>query len=194
MTSELEAILKNLPAMSFEKLERTMGRLTSLGVELPEGPARRPGVTCPIMQLPVVTPCKLSKCPYYIENEWSRNCLLEYMEGQDSDTLAVEEIAYLYQVTPAKVEKSINFGMKKLREKSVETVGFGGDFKRKAAPKVSANTSEDDDFDITHSTLSPTFMGSTNKALDAIVSPGKVFKNPAIRLLGVLDSIIDELE
>ncbi len=168
-------------------------RLDALGVEMPDGPARRPGVTCPVTQLPLVTACNLSDCPYSIDNEWHRNCLMDYMVTQDGESLAVEEIAFLYQETPEKVQKIIETGMASLRKNSIESMGFEGDFHRESPPDVQANLGEDDEFEVTSSTLSPGFMKKTNEALEAAVESEIVYRHPAIRLLGILSSIIDEL-
>ncbi len=193
VTSELRSILDSLPKFGAEELELAVERLEALDVEIPTGPARRPGITCPVMQLPLVTTCNLSSCPYSIDNEWHRNCLLDYMDSQGSETLAIEEIAFLYQETPKKVQKAIETGMALLRENSMETLGFAGDFHKEQPSEVKANLGEDDEFEITHSTLSPGFMGKTNEVLEATIESDLVYRHPAIRLLGILDSIIDEL-
>jgi len=193
LATELRRILDALPKLGKEELELAMERLEALGVELPEGPDRRPGITCPVTQLPLVTACNLSKCPYRINSEWHRNCLLEYMSAQDSESLAVEEIAFLYQETPSKVQKTIENGMLALRKNSMESMGFEGDFHREKPPEVKANLGEDDEFDVTYSTLSPGYMGKTNEVLEAIVESELVYRHPAIRILGILDSIIGEL-
>jgi hypothetical protein len=190
---DLSRILDSLPKLGEEELEMAQERLESLGVELPDGPARRPGITCPVTQLPLVTSCNLSRCPYSIKNEWHRNCLLDYMATQDGESLAVEEIAFLYQETPEKVQKTIETGMASLRKTSMESMGFEGDFHREQPPEVKANLGEDDEFEVTHLTLSPGFMKKTNEALESAVESELVYKHPAIRLLGILDSIIDEL-
>jgi len=193
VTSELRSILDSLSKLDTEELEMAQERLESLGVEIPTGPPRRPGVMCPVMQLPLVTNCNLSSCPYSIENEWHRNCLLDYMDSQGSESLAIEEIAFLYQETPRKIKKVIEAGMGKLRENSMETMGFEGDFHKEQLPEVKANLGEEDKFEITYSTLSPRFLGKTNEVLDAAIEADLVYGHPAIRLLGILDSIIDEL-
>jgi len=193
VVSELECILDSLVELSTEELEQAVERLETLGVETPSGPIRRPGVTCPIMQLPLVTTCNLSKCPYSIDNEWYRNCLLDYMDTQNSESLAVEEIAFLYQETPDQVQKAIEKGMVRLRENSMETLGFVGDFHREQPSEVRANLGEDDEFEITRLTLSPPFMAKTNEVLEIAAESALVYQHPAIRLLGILDSIIDEL-
>lgn len=191
--SELERILDSLPKLGEEELEMALERIEALGVELPDGPVRRPGITCPVTQLPIVTSCKLSNCPYSIDNEWHRNCLLDYMAAQNGESLAVEEIAFLYQETPSKVQKIIETGMDSLRKSSMESMGFEGDFHREQPPEVKANLGEDDEFEVTYSTLSPGFMKKTNEVLEAAVESELVYRHQAIRLLGILDSIIDEL-
>ena len=193
VVSELSKILDNLPKLNEAALKKALKRLEKLGVKMPEGPVRRPGITCPITQLPIVTACNLSGCPYRLDNEWHRNCLMDYMAAQDGESLAVEEIASLYQETPAKVQKIIDTGMAKLRKNSMESMGFEGDFHREQPPEVKANLGEDDEFEVTHSTLSPGFMRKTNEVLDAAVESELVYRHPAIRLLGILDSIIVEL-
>jgi len=193
-TSELGEILESLPHLSSKELEAALERLEILGVEVPEGPTRRPGISCPIMQLPIVTPCNLGKCPYHIENEWSRNCLLEYMNGQDREALAVEEIAFLYQMSPKRVEEAISCGMNELRETSMKTLGFSGDFQKSPTPEVRANVDEEESFEISRMTLAPPFMEAANKALELAVPADLVFRHPAIKILGVLDRIISELE
>lgn len=191
--SELGSILASLPMMKAEELELALERLDSLGVEIPSGVARRPGITCPVTQLSLVTICNLSDCPYSINSEWNRNCLLDYMDAGNSESLAVEEIAFLYRDTPKRVQKAIDSGMAKLRESSIETMGFEGDFRKSSPPEVKANLGEDDEFDITHATLFPPFMAKTNEVLEVAVESDLVYQHPAIRLLGVLDSIISEL-
>jgi hypothetical protein len=118
---------------------------------------------------------------------------MDYMATQDGESLAVEEIAFLYQETPAKVQKIIETGMASLRKTSMESMGFEGDFHRESPPDVKANLGEDDEFKVTHSSLSPGFIGKTNEVLEAAVESELVYRHPAIRLLGILDSIIDEL-
>ena len=193
VTQELERILDSLPKLNEEELELAVERTEALGVELPDGPARRPGVTCPVTQLPLVTACNLSGCPYRIDNEWHRNCLMDYMVSQDGESLAVEEIAFLYQESTSKVQKIIETGMSSLRKNSMESMGFEGDFHREKPSDVKANLGEDDEFEVNHSTLSPGFMRKTNEVLEAAVESELVYRHPAIRLLGILDSIIDEL-
>jgi hypothetical protein len=193
LTSELERILDSLPKLGEEELELAMERIEALGVELPEGPDRRPGVTCPVTQLPLVTTCNLSGCPYRIDNEWHRNCLLDYMATQDGESLVAEEIAFLYQETLSKVQKTIETGMAALRKNSMESMGFEGDFHREQPVDVKANLGEDDEFEVTRSSLSPGFLRKTNEVLEAAVESEVVYRHPAIRLLGILDSIIDEL-
>jgi hypothetical protein len=193
VASELERILDSLPKLGEEELELAMERIEALGVELPEGPDRRPGVTCPVTQLPLVTTCNLSSCPYRIDNEWHRNCLLDYMATQDGESLVAEEIAFLYQETLSKVQKTIETGMAALRKNSMESMGFEGDFHREQPVDVKANLGEDDEFEVTRSSLSPGFLRKTNEVLEAAVESEVVYRHPAIRLLGILDSIIDEL-
>ncbi len=185
--------MDSLVELGAEELERAVERVETLGVEIPSGPVRRPGMTCPITQLLLVTTCNLSKCPYSIDNEWHRNCLLDYMDTQNSESLAIEEIAFLYQETPDKVQKAIEKGMAKLRENSMETLGFIGDFHKEQPSEVKANLGEDDEFEITHLTLSPPFMSKTNEVLEIAVESDLVYQHQAIRLLGILDSIIEEL-
>jgi len=131
VVTELRRILQSLPQMNEEEKELAVERLSSFGVETPQGDPRRPGVECPFLEMRVVSPCGLGKCKYHIENEWSRNCLLEYVDVQGSDTLASEEIAFLYGISTERVDSVIDKGMEKLRASSEETVGFSGDFKKK---------------------------------------------------------------
>jgi hypothetical protein len=100
----------------------------------------------------------------------------------------------LYSTPTEKVESIIAKGMLQLRENSKETVGFDGDFERVSAPEIQANVEEDDEFNITVATLAPPFLKSVNPTLEAAISADEVFQHPAIRLLGVLDTIISELE
>jgi hypothetical protein len=141
----------------------------------------------------VVSPCNLRKCGYFIENEWSRNCVLEYIDVQGSEALAPEEIAFLYGSSTESVEQVIAQGMSQLRENSEETVGFSGDFKRHTSQEVCANVGVDEDFTITFTMLAPPFMESINTALETTAPADTVFRHPAIRILGVLDTIISEL-
>jgi hypothetical protein len=194
VVSELEKILRSLPHMNSEEREIAVERLRTFGVEAPKGPVRRPGVECPFTQMQVVSPCNLTKCKYHIENEWSRNCVLEYIEVQGSESLAVEEIAFLYDTPTEEVEAIVEQGMLQLRENSKETVGIDGDFERISAPEIQANVEEDDEFSITAVTLAPPFLKAVNPTLEAAVPAADVFQHPAIRLLGVLDTIISELE
>lgn len=191
---ELEQILRSLPHMNAEEREIAVERLASFGVETPEGPIRRPGVECPFTQMQVVSPCNLSKCKYHIENEWSRNCLLEYLEVQGSESLATEEIAFLYNTPTTKVEEVIAQAMLQLRENSTETVGISGGFEKSEKPEIEANLDEDDEFVITSGTLAPPFLAKVNVPLEEVAPATDVFSHPAIRLLGILDTIIGELD
>jgi hypothetical protein len=192
--SELEKIMRSLPHMNKEEHELAVARLKEFGIETPTEPVRRPGVECPYMKMQVVSPCNLKKCKFHIENEWSRNCILEYIEVQGNEALASEEIAFLYGTSTAKVDAVIEKGMVQLRENSEETVGIAGTFEKHVEPAISANVDSDEDFTITAATLSPSFMQPVNLALDTAISQNDVFQHPAIRILGVLDTIIDELE
>jgi hypothetical protein len=192
--SELEKILRSLPQMNAEEREISVARLKEFGIDPPGGPVRRPGIECPFTQMQVVSPCNLTKCKYHIKNDWSRNCILEYIEVQGSESLAVEEIAFLYSTPTEKVESIIEQGMLQLRENSKETVGFDGDFERASVPEIQANVEEDDEFSITAATLAPPFLKAVNPTLEDAVPAADVFQHPAIRLLGVLDTIISELE
>jgi hypothetical protein len=186
--------VRDLPHMGAEELETALERIRRFGIERPSGPVRRPGVMCPFTQLQVVSSCSLCKCKYFIEDIWSRNCLLEYLEARSSDSLAVEEIAFLYNTTVDDVESTIAQGMAQLRGSSQETVGFSGDFEKFEPPEVLVNSGEDAGFKITPATLSPPFLGKVNTALEALILADVVFQHPAIRLLGVLDTIISEIE
>jgi hypothetical protein len=127
IASEITSTLEKLPNLTSEEFGAALERLEELGVDLPvTDPVRRPGITCPVTQVSLVTTCNLSGCSYSIENEWSRNCLLDYLNTQGSETLAVEEIAFLYQVTPGQVESTISSGITNLQSKSLETLGFRG--------------------------------------------------------------------
>jgi hypothetical protein len=192
--SELAKIMRSLPHMNKEEHELALARLKEFGIETPTEPVRRPGVECPYMKMQVVSPCNLKKCKFHIENEWSRNCILEYIEVQGNEALASEEIAFLYGTSTAKVDAVIEKGMVQLRENSEETVGIAGTFEKHVEPAISANVDSDEDFTITAATLSPSFMQPVNLALDTAISQNDVFQHPAIRILGVLDTIIDELE
>lgn len=193
VASELGQILRSLPQMNAEERDIAIDRLATFGVETPEGPVRRPGVECPFTQMQVVSPCNLSKCKYHIDNEWSRNCLLEYLEVQGSESLAVEEIAFLYNTPTEKVEGVITQAMLQLRENSMETMGIVGDFEKVETPDIQANLDDDDDFVITAATLAPPFLAKLNGSLESAAPATDVFNHPAIRLLGVLDTIIGEL-
>lgn len=194
VASELGQILRSLPQMNSEERDIAVERLATFGIETPKGPVRRPGVECPFTQMQVVSPCNLSKCKYHIDNEWSRNCLLEYLEVQGSESLAVEEIAFLYNTPTEKVEGVITQAMLQLRENSKKTMGIVGDFEKVETPDIQANLDEDDDFVITAATLAPPFLAKLNVALESAAPATDVFNHPSIRLLGVLDTIIDELD
>jgi hypothetical protein len=185
---------RDLPHMGAEELQIALERISRFGIERPTGPVRRPGVMCPFTQLQVVSPCSLSKCKYFIEDGWNRNCLLEYLEARSSDSLAVEEIAFLYKTTVDDVEATIAQGMLQLRDTSQETVGFSGDFEKSVPPEVLVNSGEEGGFKITPATLSPPFIEKVNTALEALILSDIVFQHPAIRILGVLDTIINEIE
>ena len=116
------------------------------------------------------------------------------MNSQDSETLAIEEIAFLYQTNPKRVEETISGGMWELRKTSMETLGFSGDFHKSPAPEIQANVDEEESFEISSMTLAPPFMGAVNEALESAVPADLVFRHPAIKILGVLDRIISELE
>lgn len=194
VTSELEQILRSLPHMTAEELELALERLSTFDIESPEGPVRRPGVTCPFTQMQVVSPCNLTKCKFHVENEWSRNCLLEYMDQQNSETLAVEEIAYLYQKPTEEVSSALEQAMAQLRENPEETVGIEGDFKRSSPRQFKINLDDAEDIEVTKYSIAPSFMDPVNRTLAIAASDDAVFAHPAIRVLGILDSIISELE
>ena len=191
--SELKQILQDLPHMKTEERDSALVRLSEFGIEQPTGPARRPGVTCPFTQMQVVSPCSLRECKQHIANEWSRNCLLEYLEVQRSDALAVEEIAFLYDTSTEQVATVLEQGMAELRASSKETVGFTGDFKRSEAPEIALKM-DDEGIKVTLITLAPPFLGSVNTALESAAAADVVFRHPAIKVLGILDAIIGELE
>jgi len=191
---ELQEILDNLPHMTSEELEAALSRLSEEGITSPEGPLYRPGITCPFTDMQVISPCSLSKCKFHVENEWAKNCLLQYLDNQNSESLASEEIAFLYQTTTEKVNNVIEGAMSQLRENSEETVGIEGDFKKLEPKKFKVSIDSSDEINITSSTLSPPFLGDLNRALKSFVSDELVLKHPSVKLLGVLDSIISELE
>jgi len=194
LEDELLKILEALPNNSAEELEIIFPRLEELGVELPEVPKRKPGIQCPVTEMTLVAPCNISNCSYRIQNEWHRNCLLDYLDVRGSgELLAIEEIAFLHNDTPQAVKRTIEKGMAELKSNSLNTMGFTGDYKKAKSPEIKANLNEDDLFKVGEFTLSPTFMEKTNLALEKIVSSKTVHKHPAIRLLGILDSIINEL-
>lgn len=191
-TYELNSILETLTSLDSKGLERAQERLYELGVETPTV-VRRPGIPCPVTRLSIVAPCQISSCPLRIENEWNRNCLLDYLESQGGESLSEEEIAFIYQDTTSNVRKTIEDGMVAIRQNLSKTTGTDFDAPRKAPSKVEANIGEDADFEISHLTLAPPFLGRTNDVLEKLVPAALVHKHPAIRLVGVLDSIISEL-
>ena len=194
VTSELEKILRSLPHMNSEELELALERLSTIGIKPPDGPVRRPGVTCPFTQMQVVSPCNLTKCKFHIENEWSRNCMLEYMDQQNCESLAVEELSFLYQTSTEEVTASLEKAMVQLRENPQETVGIEGDFHRSKPRQFKLNLDDAEDIEITKYTIAPSFMEPVNRTLQLAASDDEVFEHPAILILGILDSIINELE
>ena len=191
---ELISILEALPDMSEEEIESVFSRLEELGIDIPDRPNRRPGIQCPVTELALVAPCFISECPYQIPNEWYRNCILDYIDTKGGEeVLSIEEIAFLHNEPPQIVNKIIEEGMSALRKNSIMTMGFEGDFIREKSADIKANLGEDDNFKVIHSTLSPPFMQDLNDILETIIESDLVHKHPAVRLLGILDSIINEL-
>ena len=190
---DLAEILENLPNMDSEARDEIISQLENAGIDAFTNPIRKPGIQCPVTEMSLVSTCCISSCPYNIANEWHRNCLLDYLDTQGGENLSIEEIAFLYEDTPKNVKKVIDSGMTKLRDNSVQTMGFSGDFQRSKSPEIKANLGEDDEFKISRNTLLPDFMNRTNERMEKIIGSDLVFKHPAIRLLGILDSIITEL-
>lgn len=193
-TLELRSLADQLPYMEAGELQETLKRLKEMGIETPQDSRLPPGITCPFTETQLIAPCALAKCPYYIENKVSRNCLLEYLGAQDKDALEIEEIAFLLQISPDEVVAAIEQGMAQLRENSEETVGIDGTFHKKQEVICDPNIDEDDEFEITRLSVEPPFLGSLNAALARGASLEAVLRHPSVRLLGVLDSIISEID
>jgi hypothetical protein len=116
------------------------------------------------------------------------------MDQQNCETLAAEEIAYLYQTATEEVTGALAQAMVELRENPEETVGIEGDFKRNSPRQFKLSLDDDEDIEVTKYTIAPSFMDPVNRTLALAASDEEVFAHPAIRVLGILDSIINELE
>ena len=193
-SSDILNILSRASDMNSKELEEALNNLEDLGIEPLSGPIMRPGITCPFTEMQVISPCSLKKCNFYVENEWSRNCLLQYMEEQNYEELSSEEIAFLYQTTTEKVEDTIREAMSQLRENSEETVGISGDFSKKEPKKFKISEGSLENLEISNNTLFPPFLEEANKKLFEEATDEEVLNHPAAKLLGILDSIITELE
>lgn len=73
---------------------------------------------CPATGEKLNTACGLNECRYHVEFKYNNNCLLSYLNSHGTDQLSAEEIAYLYNVPLATVQKEIDNGFSLLRKEA----------------------------------------------------------------------------
>ena len=56
------------------------------------------GFNCPKTKIELSIPCGIEKCSYFIDNSWTKNCVLNYMHHQGVDKLTPTEISFLYKM------------------------------------------------------------------------------------------------
>jgi len=191
--SDILDLLHRTSNMTPSEVQKTIDSLADMGIEPLDETLTRPGITCPFTDTQLVVPCSMEKCSFYIKNVWSKNCLLQYMDNQNADSLSVEEIAFLYETNTKTVENSIKNSMEHLKEGSEESLGISGDFVKKEKITFKINTSFKET-EINSHALSPPFIENLNSRLIRIIPDEEVVKHPAARFLAALDVIISELE
>lgn len=77
------------------------------------------GFVCPVIDAEIVTPCALKQCKFNLDYNWSNNCLLNYMHQQETQSLSLEEISYLYQMPLDRVTSVYKDSLVQLRSGAI---------------------------------------------------------------------------
>lgn len=59
---------------------------------------------CPVHQQPVVAPCGLKKCRYWVDQGWTRNCALNFLSAQEKENLTIDQVSLLFRKPPERVD------------------------------------------------------------------------------------------
>jgi hypothetical protein len=65
--------------------------------ELPES-------VCPITHISLQLPCGLTKCSYWVDHPWTKNCALNFMSVHEKEQLTMEQVSLLYRKSPERVD------------------------------------------------------------------------------------------
>lgn len=80
----------------------------------------RGGFRCNQIDAVVTARCELKACRYHVPYEWSANCLLAYMQQQNTDALSVDEISFLYRIPVEDVKQSVERSTAALRSQAID--------------------------------------------------------------------------
>lgn len=72
---------------------------------------------CPHTKVSLAVPCSLKECFYYIEKDWQKNCVLNYMHDQSVDKLSPTEMSFLYGVSLDEIKRLYEKHMTVMRKK-----------------------------------------------------------------------------
>lgn len=59
---------------------------------------------CPYTKEALRVPCGLKSCLYWNQNDWTKNCSLNFLLKQKADALSVSQVSLLYGKSPERVE------------------------------------------------------------------------------------------
>lgn len=59
---------------------------------------------CPYTKEALRVACGLKTCPYWNQNEWTKNCSLNFLLKQEADALSIPQVSLLYGKSPERVE------------------------------------------------------------------------------------------
>ena len=79
---------------------------------------------CPVMKCQLNLPCQLQECKFWINVDWTRNCLLSYAATQGVSNLTVEEVSFLYDFPLKKVIELSNSALKKMHDGVVHAESY----------------------------------------------------------------------
>jgi hypothetical protein len=60
--------------------------------------------SCPVLNEPLILPCGVEKCRYWVDQPWAKNCVFHYLAEQQREALSVDQVAFLYRKSPARVD------------------------------------------------------------------------------------------
>lgn len=78
------------------------------------------GFVCPFTKAPVVSICELKKCKFQIEWKDAFNCLLCYTTQKKSDSLSINELVILKNISKEKIRNYLNRSFNKFREEALK--------------------------------------------------------------------------